>query len=331
MKKIVLFSLLALTLVAVLLFSVSASATHFPPPGPAIDPIVSTDWLEGNLGAEDLVILDVRTPDEYAAGHIPGAINSHEANWYLIPPDSVLFMELPAVEDLFTTIGNAGITADSLVVIVSAASGPVPLVFYGLAVSPRVADTLIYAGVKNVAIMDGGYDKWVAESRATSAAPVTPTPVTYEGAVNEAMFVSKDYVQKQLTRKCWWWWQYLGKSTIVDARDADVYFGVTLEPWATAGHIPGATNLPAPWLWNIGADYSTYKDTAVLRDMAAGVVIKYFPPKEIIVYCGVGGYASTDYFVLSEVLGYRNVKIYDGSAQEWTADPEAPVNLYMWE
>lgn len=76
MKKVILLlSLLALTLVVVLLFSVSASAAHFPPPGPAIDPIVSTDWLEGNLGAENLVILDVRTPDEYAAGHIPGAIN----------------------------------------------------------------------------------------------------------------------------------------------------------------------------------------------------------------------------------------------------------------
>jgi len=318
---------LVLVLVAVLVVGVGAHGNSR-----AIDAIVSTQWVEDNLSNPDLVILDVRNPDEYAGGHILGAINSPEWMWYVSYPfvDPPPWLELPAAEDLFATIGNAGITGDSLVVVVSrtvdSAAGPAT---YALAGATRVADTLIYAGVKNVAIMDGGHDKWVAESKATTAAPVTPTPVTYAGAVNEAMFVSKNYVKNAIRRG--WWWQFLRWSAIVDARDADVYFGVTLEPWATAGHIPSATNLPAPWLWNVGADYSTYKDTAVLRDMAAGVIIKYFPPKEIIVYCGVGGYASTDYFVLSEVLGYRNVKIYDGSAQEWTADPEAPVNLYMWE
>jgi thiosulfate/3-mercaptopyruvate sulfurtransferase len=70
--------------------------------------------------------------------------------------------------------------------------------------------------------------------------------------------------------------------------------------------------------------------------MAAGVVGRQVCgwwgclPREIIVYCGVGGYASTNYFVLSEVLGYENVKIYDGSAQEWTW-ADNPVNLYEWE
>ena len=322
MKKVIFFGLLALTLVAVLLFSVSASATHFPPPDPPIDPIVSTDWLEGNLGAENLAILDVRTPDEYAAGHIPGAVNSHEANWYLMPPDSVLFMELPAVEDLFTAIGNAGIAADSLVVIVSAASGPLPLVFYGLAVATRVADTLIYAGVKNVAILNGGYDKWVTEGRALDTVPVTPTPLTYTGKVDEAMFVSKDYV----TRK-------MRKTTILDGRDPEYYFGADKEPfYARPGHIPGATSLPAPYCWTLEGTYYVFRDTDVLKEMAAGAVDGHsFFPGEIIVYCGVGGYASTLWFVLSEVAGYRNAKIFDGAAEEWTADPMAPVVLYKWE
>ena len=115
----------------------------------------------------------------------------------------------------------------------------------------------------------------------------------------------------------------------------------------TAGHIPTAKSLPTPWLWNLNLDasgtgviYATYKDVDILREMASGVVSRYMFSrhmfgwrvffKEIIVYCGIGGYASTSYFVLSEVLGYKNVKIYDGSWQEWTA-LGAPVVSYTWE
>jgi thiosulfate/3-mercaptopyruvate sulfurtransferase len=65
--------------------------------------------------------------------------------------------------------------------------------------------------------------------------------------------------------------------------------------------------------------------------MASNAVGGNVSPREIIVYCGVGGYASTLWFVLSEVAGYRNVKIFDGAAEEWTADPTAPVVLFKWE
>jgi thiosulfate/3-mercaptopyruvate sulfurtransferase len=294
----------------------------------AIDPIVSTDWLETNIDNPDLVILDVRNTDEYAAGHIPGAVNSPEFVWYTNHPfgPDWPWLELPAAEDLFATIGSAGITGDSLVVVVSrTVDSEAGSAAYALAGATRVADTLLYAGIKHVAVLDGGWDKWVAERRPVSTDSVTPTPVTYAGEVNEAMFVSKDDIQKLIKQ--------IGRCVIIDARNADVYFGVTLEPWATAGHIPGATCLPTRWLWNAGEDYYTYKDIDVLRDIASSVVggRPALSSKEIIVYCGVGGYTSTMYFVLSEVLGYGNVKMYDGSAQEWTADPEAPVNIYMWE
>jgi thiosulfate/3-mercaptopyruvate sulfurtransferase len=314
---------LVLVLVLVVGVGVQANSEEF-------SPIVSTDWLDENL--DDLVILDVRNPDEYNAGHIPGALSSPEWMWYINPPfgPDTPWMELPAVDDLFATIGAAGITDESLVVVVcrtvdSLLYGPA---VYAVAGATRVAVTLIYAGVENVAILDGGYDKWVADGGIPSTDPVTPVPVTYDGDVNEAMFVSMDYVQERI-------WRIL-RTKIVDGRDVDVYFGVTLEPWTPyPGHIPGATSLPVPWLWD-AADYYTYKDIGVLGDMAAGVVGRQVCgwwgclPREIILYCGVGGYASTNYFVLSEVLGYENVKIYDGSAQEWTAAGK-PVNLYEWE
>jgi thiosulfate/3-mercaptopyruvate sulfurtransferase len=325
---------LVLILVLVVGAGVQANSEEF-------SPIVSTGWLEENLEDPDLVILDVRTPFEYPGGHIPGAINSYEGNWYIndpVPPfncfdpygEEFPCMELPSADDLSANISAAGITGDSKVVVVSrtidSEFGPG---VYAVAGATRVAVTLIYAGIENVAILDGGYDKWVNEERPVDYDIVTPTPSTYTADVNEAMFVSMDYVQERIGR--------ILRSKIVDSRDADVYFGVTNEPWAQyPGHIPGAKSLPVPWLWNAGANYITYKDTGVLEDMAAGVVGRQVCgwwgcfPREIIVYCGVGGYASTNYFVLSEVLGYENVKIYDGSAQEWTW-ADNPVVLYEWE
>jgi thiosulfate/3-mercaptopyruvate sulfurtransferase len=73
-----------------------------------------------------------------------------------------------------------------------------------------------------------------------------------------------------------------------------------------------------------------YKNADELKALVVGVAGDD-PSKEIIVYCGAGGYAAVAWFVLNDVLGYQNVKIYDGSAQEWTADPGATVAEYVWE
>jgi rhodanese-related sulfurtransferase len=145
--------------------------------------------------------------------------------------------------------------------------------------------------------------------------------VTYTGVAKSEMSVSKQYVASKI-----------GESIIVDARDAEVYLGFIQEPWAARlGHIPTARNLPTPCLWDLNinattgeAIYATYKNAEMLETLAH-CTIGTNMSKEIIVYCGVGGYASTMYFVLSEVLEYTDVKIYDGSAQEWTSDLQLPV------
>jgi len=293
----------------------------FPSPSRNVPAIVSTNWLLRNLHRKNLVVLDVRSSEAYSAGHIPGAVNVPEAEWYINDPFTVSpetpWMEMPPKEELFTLIGNAGIKRNSLVVVVGSTGGLLesnfgPLALYSTAGITRVAITLLYAGVRNVAILDGGYEKWVMESKPTTTVSTNPKPVKYCGRVNRIMVVSADYVDDKI-----------GTSVILDARDYDVYCNYTQEPWAPkGGHIPTAKNLPTPELWNIKEDgagnavYITYKDIGSLKRMVFSVVGNN-KNKEIIVYCGVGGYASTMYFVLSEVLGYRNVKIYDGSAQEW--------------
>ncbi|MBN2034856.1 MAG: sulfurtransferase [Deltaproteobacteria bacterium] len=282
--------------------------------------VVTTDWLHRNSGLKNLVILDIRSVDAYKEGHIPNAINEPflvpVSKWIVLRGD--LIMEVPEKEALFETIGNLGIRSDSWVVIVTAPNPGEPP-YYGLANATRVADTLLYAGVRNVAVLDGGYPKWVAEGRATATSASEVNPTTYQGETNEAMFVSMDYVQSQLR-----------KARIIDARDAEVYFGVAVEPFANkTGHIPNAGSLPAPWIWNRNEDGTyTYKPEETLHAMAVGVIGK-FRGKEIIVYCGVGGYAGAWWFVLTQMLGYKKVRFYDGSAQEWVK--EYDMVPYQWE
>lgn len=274
-----------------------------------IPAIVSTQWLAKSLDEPKLVILDIRSSDRYKAAHIPGAVNVPFPSWAVVRKG--LLMELPKVDQLFKIIGSAGIKSDSPVVVVSKTDIP-----HDTADVTRVACTLIYAGVNNVAVLNGGHNKWLKERRPLSDETVKPKPAAYKSQLNKAIFTTKEYVEKKL-----------GESVIIDTRAPDEFFGVTQDLFTEKpGHIPGAVCLPAPWVWT---EAGTYKSVREIREMAAGVVGRD-KSREIIVYCGVGGYSSTWCFLLRELLGYNDVKIYDGAAQEWTSDPEAPVVKYRW-
>jgi thiosulfate/3-mercaptopyruvate sulfurtransferase len=321
MEKRILFVVPAVILVVSFLIAGYAYAKHVPPWIRTIDPIASTEWLEANSGLQNLVILDIRGGNDYAAGHIPNAINvpftdPFSSEWVVSNPNG-LWLQLPEKAALFNTIGSRGIKKDSLVVIVTAPNPSEPP-YYGLANATRVADTLIYAGVRDVAILDGGYPKWVAESRPTTTEAPAVEPVTYYSKVNEEMFVSIEYVRK-----------HIGRAVIIDARDAEVYFGAATEFFAPMeGHIPTARSLPTPWIWKLDSGSYIYKDTEILSAMASGVIGKH-KAREIIIYCGVGGYASSWWYVLTQVLGYNNVKIFDGSAQEWVTYYD--MVPYQWD
>lgn len=280
----------------------------------SIDPIVSPEWLEGQLPSGELVILDIRFAEEYEAGHIPGAISVPFAivsAWSDCTDD--LLLELPAEADLLKVIGDCGMTAESRVVIVGRreeAGGPP----YPLADAVRVAVTLIYAGVRNVAVLSGGHAKWLAEGRETTTAVPEVTPLAYSSPVDDDMFVSTEYVK-----------DHIGSSVIVDGRDPDQYFGASIDPFADMrGHIPTARSLPLIWVWE--AD-GTYRPVEFIERMAAGVIGED-KEHEILCYCGVGGYASTWWFLLTQLLAYANVKIYDGSMEAWVKDN--PLVQYTW-
>ena len=268
-----------------------------------VDPIVSTAWLEQNLNNSKLVIVDVRKVEDYKAGHVPNAVNAFYGSWAIMKGG--LRNELPAKDDLFDVIGSAGIGTDSIVVVVGKVDG-IP----DRTDVTRVAWTLKYAGIPNVAILDGGYNKWLTEKKAVSTDMVKPKDKSFQGNMNETLFVSKDYVSKNL-----------GKAVIVDVREPDFFKGIKkLDFVAKTGHIAKAVNLPTSQAYK---QDGTYKDKGELSKIASGVVGNDMT-KEIITYCDTGKVCTAWSFLLTELMGYKDVKTYDGSTEEWTKDPQAP-------
>lgn len=270
----------------------------------SIDPVVSTEWLEKNLGNKDLVIVDLRKLEEYREGHIPGSINVFYGLWAVKKGD--LLNELPEADDLEDLIADAGIDESSLVVLVDKIE-KVPDQF-GMT---RVAWTLKYAGVINVAVLRGGLTQWEKENKPMSKNMVSPESKDFEADWNKNLFVDKATVTAKL-----------GKATIVDNRAPSFYEGKEkLEFVAKTGRIKGAVNLPVGQLFT---PEGLYKDKATLAELAQKAT-GGDKEKEYIMYCDTGKTATSWAFIMTEMLGYKDVKIYDGSAMEWLADPNAPI------
>lgn len=275
-----------------------------------ITPVVSTDWVLQNSSDARLKVIDMRKAESYKEGHIPGAVNLFMAAW--ISPKPGLMLELPENDSLVATIKSAGVNNDSLVVVVGATDND-----FARADTFRVAWTLMMGGVRNVAVLDGGFNKWVQEKKPVSTDQAKPASGNYAGKPDSSVVVTRDYVKGKM-----------GKAIILDARNPDDFFGLAKTPYNDRpGHIKGATNLPAPWLF---AKEGPLKGKAELTRIVQGAVGNDLS-KEIIVYCGVGGFASPMWYVLTEILGYKDVKFYDGSIEDWSKDPTAPITRYSWQ
>jgi thiosulfate/3-mercaptopyruvate sulfurtransferase len=174
----------------------------------------------------------------------------------------------------------------------------------------RVAWTLKYMGLDNVAILNGGYNQWVKDKKTLSTEAVKPKPKAYKGKINRGLFVNKDYVMGRL-----------GKAIILDTRGPAFYEGKEKLPFVPKlGRIKGAVNLPVGQLF---APEGLYKDQAALMALATRAVGDD-KTKEIIAYCDTGKTCTAWTFLLTDLFGYKDVKVYDGSSMEWLKDPNAP-------
>ncbi|OPY08571.1 MAG: putative thiosulfate sulfurtransferase [Syntrophaceae bacterium PtaB.Bin095] len=296
MKKQILFWMF----LSALLLAAPAGAA----PSEALPPIVSVDWLEANLKNPKLIILDVRKVEDYREGHIPNAINTFHGAWAY--KRGKLFTEVPDPDDLEDTIGSAGIGWDSWVVVVGNARTLREI--YQVA---RVACTLRYAGLDDVAILDGGMDKWIRDKKILSTKVVSAKEKLFRGKFRKDHFADKEYVQSRM-----------GKIVLLDVREADIFTGKRkLDCITKLGHIPGAVNLPTSCAFNSDGTIKSKEALTALAEAAVGKDRS----TEIVTYCDVGQCCPVWKYLMKRLLGYKNVRIYDGAMQEWTSDPDAPV------
>ena len=261
--------------------------------------LVSTEWVAQNLNAPNtrLVEVDVDTT-AYDQGHIPGAVGW---NWQTQLQDNIKrdLIDRATLEKL---LGESGISNDTSVLL------------YGDNNNWFAAYAfwqLKYYGHQNVKLINGGRKKWLEEKRPLSKEALKVTPAKYRvSGTDESLRALRDDVLAVV--------QGRKRGQLVDVRSVDEFTGKIIAPPGMtetaqrAGHIPNAANIP--WAQAANED-GTFKSPEALAALYQGKGVT--GSDEVIAYCRIGERSSHTWFVLKYLLGYNNVRNYDGSWTEW--------------
>jgi thiosulfate/3-mercaptopyruvate sulfurtransferase len=269
--------------------------------------LVSTQWVADHLSDPKVRLIEVDVDTTaYDQGHIAGAVGF---NWQTQLQDNIRrdLIDKPTLEKL---LGQSGVSNDTIVVLY----GDNNNWFASYALWQ-----LKYYGHKDVRLMNGGRKKWVEEKRplTTDAAKVTPA-VYHASGPDESLRARKEQVFAIVEKK--------GDGHLVDVRSVDEFTGKIIAPPGMnetaqrAGHIPTAANIP--WAQAANED-GTFKSADQLKQLYQGKGVT--GAGEVIAYCRIGERSSHTWFVLKYLLGYDDVKNYDGSWTEWGNLVGAPI------
>ncbi len=271
--------------------------------------LISDEELEAKLGDPSIRVVEVDEDTSlYGKGHIPGAI---AWNWKTELHDP-LRRDFIDQKQLAALLKKSGVGPDTTVVLYAGNNNWFSAYTYWL---------LRYLGFDNVKLLNGGRKKWELESRQLTSevpevAPATSAPTL--GAVRPALRALRDEVLNAVTT---------GDRAWVDVRSPEEFRGDLLAPphlpqeqAQVPGHIPGASNIP----WSkAAAEDGTFRSADELKELYANAGVS--GDKPIIAYCRIGERSSHSWFVLTELLGYGNVKNYDGSWTEYGSLVGVPV------
>ena len=278
-------------------------------------PLVSPAWLSENLDDAKLVIIDLRNKidegsyETFLEGHIPGAIHSdYLKDGWRVGRDGVVGL-LPEADQFQSLARRLGVSDNSHVVVVPAG---VSSTDFGSAA--RAYWTFKVFGHNNVSILDGGFAAWrnYAPGNIETGAFVAPEPGNFITRFNPEFYIGTSDVAALAANP--------GQALLVDGRtDEQFYAGGKHPKAAKAGRIPSAV------LMDQDEAYSAQSNRLKSYDELAKIYSN-LGDKTIVSYCNTGHWAATNWFVMSEILSQKNVKLYDGSMVEWTANSDLPLD-----
>jgi thiosulfate/3-mercaptopyruvate sulfurtransferase len=269
--------------------------------------LVTTEWLAEHLDDEALVVAEVdEDPDLYEEGHIPGAVKLH---WREDLQDPVE-RDVVDRETFERLLGRRGIGTDTAVVL------------YGDKNNWFAAYAYWYLkvyGHGDVRILDGGRQKWIDEGRELVTDVPSPEAREYRAQErDESIRAYRDQVRE---------WIVGQEVALVDVRSPAEYSGELIAPPGyeqegaqRAGHIPTAASIP--WASAVRDD-GTFKPAEELRELYAAKGVG--PDAPVTAYCRIGERSAHTWFVLRELLGYEDVRNYDGSWTEWGNLVDVPI------
>jgi thiosulfate/3-mercaptopyruvate sulfurtransferase len=269
--------------------------------------LVSTEWIADHAKDKGIRLVEVDVdPTNYEKGHIEGAVGW---NWKKHLQDQVV-RDVAGKEALQELLSQSGITPDTNIVLYGDNNNWFAAYAYW---------ALKYYGHDKVQLVDGGRVKWEKEGRPYSQDVPSYEASSYHfhGSPREEFRAYKDHVQSKI-----------GKAALVDVRSPKEFSGELLAPEnlpqegaQRGGHIPTAASIP--WATAVNAEDGTFKSLDELKQIYGGKGIT--SDKEVIAYCRIGERSAHTWFVLKELLGYPDVRNYDGSWTEWGSAIRTPI------
>jgi len=263
--------------------------------------LVETAWLDENIIRPEVVVVDLRSRDTFDQGHIPGAFQLDENS--LVRKDG-LVPSVVSPEEFKALVEAAGIGDGSHVIAVDEMGGKA---------AARLWWTLGYYGFDNVSLLDGGYDKWQAEGRASTVEYPFHRAATFTPHVRPERLATADQVRD--------WKKTSPSGVVVDVRSTQEYEGKLLVRMKRRGHIPGAVNVPWDEVFTQKNDSRVMKSQAEITALLSKAGISKETPA--VIYCMDGRRASHMLFSMALVgLGGAN---FVGSWAAWSARSDLPI------
>jgi thiosulfate/3-mercaptopyruvate sulfurtransferase len=269
--------------------------------------LVSTAWVAAHGGDDRVRLIEVDVDTAaYDTGHLAGAVGWHWMHDLQRRP----VRDIPAREEWEALLSRTGIANDTLVVLYGDNHNWFAAYAFWL--------FKLY-GHEDVCLMNGGRQRWIDEGRAVTLALPAVAPSSYRAtAPDRRLRAYRDDVAATLDGTA---------VTLVDVRSPKEYSGELLAPEnlpqegaQRGGHIPGAQSIP--WASAVAAD-GTFKSATELQTLYGGKGVT--ADKPTIAYCRIGERSAHTWYVLTELLGYPNVRNYDGSWTEWGSLIGAPI------